>query len=107
MDDRGQRHSAPLIETFDALEFGVEAFAQNVANAALRNALIGAAEDLGAQCRWGHQVTGDAIDHADSGLIIGADGQRSIVRRHLGIELDQRTRKQPSSVRRTRWTRKP
>ena len=98
VDDRGERHSAPLIETFDALEFGVEAFAQNVANAALRNTLIKAAEDLGAQCRWGHQVTGDAIDRADTGLVIGADGQRSIVRRHLGIELDQRTPPQTAIV---------
>ena len=98
VDDRGQRHSAPLIETFDALEFGVDAFAQNVANAALRQALITAAETLGATIRWDQRVSGDNIDSPATGLVIGADGQRSIVRRHLGIELDQRAPSQTAIV---------
>lgn len=104
VDDRGGHHSKPLIETFEAQEFGVEAFAQNLANSALRLALIERAETLGATIHWASRFDTsrlhekNAENDESNTLFVGADGRNSATRQALGIELDQRTPNQTAIV---------
>ena len=97
IDDRGARHSDPLIETFRADEFGQTAFAHNVANAPLRLALIGRAQALGAQIAWQSGFQPQMLEAEDT-LLIAADGQNSGARKALGIALEQRTPNQSAIV---------